>query len=174
MSKLAAINFKKWIDENRHLLKPPVGNQLIWEDRDFIVMVVGGPNSRTDFHVNQGEEFFYQVEGDMILKCIDEGKFVDVPIRAGEIFLLPAGVPHSPQRPANTVGLVLEKKRSETEIDKFEWHCEKCANTLYEESFHLTDIVKQFPPIFERFYSNEEHTTCKACGTQMKKPDAKN
>ena len=174
MSRLAPINFKKWIDDNRHLLKPPVGNRVIWEDREFIVMVVGGPNSRTDYHVNQGEEFFYQVEGDMVLKVIDDGKFVDVPICAGEMFLLPARMPHCPLRPANTVGLVLERKRSQDELDTFEWHCEKCAQTLYEESFHLTDIVKQFPPIFERFYSNDEHTTCKACGTKMMKPNAKN
>lgn len=174
MSRLAPINFKKWIDENRHLLKPPVGNKVIWEDREFIVMVVGGPNSRTDYHVNSGEEFFYQIEGDMVLKVIDDGKFVDVPISAGEMFLLPANMPHSPQRPADTVGLVIEKKRREDELDAFEWHCDKCAEKLYQESFHLTDIGSQFPPIFDRFYSNDDNTTCKKCGTQMKKPNAKN
>jgi 3-hydroxyanthranilate 3,4-dioxygenase len=174
MSRLAPINFKKWIDDNRHLLKPPVGNRIIWEDREFIVMAVGGPNSRTDYHVNQGEEFFYQIEGDMVLKVIDDGKFVDVPICAGEMFLLPSGMPHSPQRPANSVGLVLEKQRGEAELDTFVWHCEKCATKLYEETFHLTDIAKQFPPIFERFYANEDHTTCKSCGTKMTKPNAKN
>lgn len=174
MSRLAPINFKQWIDDNRHLLKPPVGNQVVWEDREFIVMVVGGPNSRNDYHVNQGEEFFYQIEGDMVLKVIDDGKFVDVPIRAGEIFLLPAGMPHSPQRPANTVGLVLEKKRTPDELDTFQWHCQNCATKLYAESFHLTDIVKEFPPIFDRFYASDEHTTCKNCGTKMMKPNAKN
>ena len=104
MGRLSTLNFKKWIDDNRHLLKPPVGNKLIWEDREFIVMVVGGPNKRTDYHVNEGEEFFYQVEGDMVLKVFDEGKLQDVPIKEGEIFLLPPGVPHSPQRPEKTVG----------------------------------------------------------------------
>ena len=114
MSRLQPINFKKWIDEHRHLLKPPVGNQQVWEDREFIVMVVGGPNSRTDFHINEGEEFFYQVEGDINLRVIEDGKPTDLPIREGEIFLLPPRVPHSPQRPAGTVGLVIERKRSES------------------------------------------------------------
>ncbi len=170
MSRLSTINFKKWIDENRHLLKPPVGNRLIWEDREFIVMVVGGPNARTDYHVNNGEEFFYQVEGDITLKVIDEGKQVDIPIKEGEIFLLPGNTPHSPQRPPNTVGLVIERKRLPGEKDGFVWHCPKCSTKLYEEYFTLTDISKQFPPIFERFYASEENTTCKNCGTRMTPP----
>src|ERR671937_3214835 len=98
MPELKPLNFKQWIDEHRHLLKPPVGNAQIWEgDRDFMVTVVGGPNARTDFHVNEGEEFFYQLEGDITLKVQDGGQIVDVPIREGEIFLLPARVPHSPR-----------------------------------------------------------------------------
>lgn len=167
MSRLATINFKKWIDENRHLLKPPVGNKMVWEDREFIIMVVGGPNSRTDYHVNGGEEFFYQVEGDMVLKVIDEGKPMDLPIREGEIFLLPPNTPHSPRRPANTVGLVIERKRNKGELDGFIWHCEKCGEKLYEEFFQLENIVTQFPPIFERFYASEA-SVCKTCGTDAK------
>lgn len=170
MSKLAPINFKKWIDDNRHDLKPPVGNKLVYEDREFIIMVVGGPNSRVDYHVNAGEEFFYQLEGNMTLRIIQDGKPVDMPINEGEIFLLPPRVPHSPRRPANTVGLVVERKRLPGELDGFEWHCEKCGEKLYEETFVLTDIVKQFPPIFDRFYANEEHTTCKSCGSKLAKP----
>lgn len=103
-------NFQQWIDEHRHLLKPPVGNQQVFKGNDdFIVMVVGGPNARKDYHVDDSEEFFFQLEGDMTLKIIEDGRPVDVPIRAGEIFLLPAGVPHSPRRPAGTVGLVVER-----------------------------------------------------------------
>lgn len=170
MGRLSTINFKKWIDENRHLLKPPVGNKLVWEDSDTIVMVVGGPNSRTDYHVNQGEEFFYQVEGDIVLKVIEDGKPVDISIKEGEIFLLPGNVPHSPQRPANTIGLVIERKRVPDELDGFVWYCENCGEKLYDEFFKLTNIVTEFPPIFERFYSNAENCTCKKCGTKMEKP----
>lgn len=165
MSKLATINFRKWIDENRHLLKPPVGNKCIWEDREFIVMVIGGPNKRTDYHVNGGEEFFYQLEGDVVLKIIEDGKPVDVPIREGDILLLPPNTPHSPRRPANTVGLVIERKRRPEELDGFVWLCESCGEKLYEEFFHLTNIETDFPPIFDRFY-NSDASTCPKCGVK--------
>ena len=167
MSKLATINFRKWIDENRHLLKPPVGNKCIWEDREFIVMVIGGPNSRTDYHVNGGEEFFYQVEGDVVLKIIEDGKPVDVPIREGDILLLPPKTPHSPRRPANTVGLVIERKRGADELDGFMWFCENCDEKLYEEFFHLKNIETDFPPIFERFYKSDV-SNCPKCGVKAK------
>lgn len=164
-------SFKGWIKENRHLLKPPVGNQVVYSDNDdFIVMVVGGPNSRKDFHYNETEEFFYQLEGDITLRIIENDKPVDIPIKEGEIFLLPRRVPHSPQRPANTVGLVMEIKRNHGEMDGFMWFCDNCSNKLYEEYFELTDIVKQLPPIMDKFYSSTDLHTCKSCGTIMKKP----
>jgi 3-hydroxyanthranilate 3,4-dioxygenase len=163
-------NFKKWIDDNRHLLKPPIGNQQVYKGNDdFIVMVVGGPNSRKDYHSNEGEEFFYQLEGDIVLKVIDEGKPKDIAIREGEIFLLSAKVPHSPRRPANTIGLVIERYRRDGEMDGFIWHCENCGEKLYEEYAEVTDIVNQLPPIMHRFWSNPENTTCKKCGTVMEK-----
>src|SRR3954471_16514308 len=121
MRDLKAFNFKRWIDEHRHLLKPPVGNKQVFTDSEFIIMVVGGPNSRKDFHVDPGEEFFYQLEGDMVLKTVQHGAHVDVPIRAGDIFLLPPNVPHSPRRPANTVGLVIERTRKADEMEGFIW-----------------------------------------------------
>ncbi|MCC7528608.1 MAG: 3-hydroxyanthranilate 3,4-dioxygenase [Candidatus Melainabacteria bacterium] len=169
MPALLPLNFKAWIEENRSQLKPPVGNKLVWEDREFIIMVVGGPNSRTDYHINAGEEFFYQVEGDIVVRVIEDGKPKDVPIKEGEIFLLPPNVPHSPRRPANTVGLVIERKRRQDEQDGLVWLCDNCDEKLYEERFHLTDIVKQFPPIFERFYESE-NSTCTKCGTQAMAP----
>jgi 3-hydroxyanthranilate 3,4-dioxygenase len=165
MGRLTPINFKKWIDEHRPLLKPPVGNQQVWADRDFMVTVVGGPNARTDFHVNEGEEFFYQLEGDITLRVIDEGQVQDIPIREGEIFLLPPKVPHSPQRPAGTVGLVLERRRQPQEMDAFLWLCPKCGEKLYEESLHVNNLVTQLPPVFEHFYGNPKHCTCQKCGT---------
>ena len=126
------INFKKWIDEHRHLLKPPVGNKCVWDNGEYIVMVVGGPNSRKDYHYNETPEFFYQVEGDMVLKIINEkGEKVDVEIKEGDIYLLPAKVPHSPQRKANTVGLVIEYPRPKGVKDALEWYGEKSGNLLY-------------------------------------------
>ena len=164
-------SFKNWIDENRHLLKPPVGNQVVYkENRDFIVMVVGGPNSRKDFHYNETEEFFYQLEGDITLRIMEEDKAVDIPIREGEIFLLPPKVPHSPQRPANTVGLVMELKRNNNEKDGFMWFCENCGEKLYDEYFELTNIVEQLAPIMDKFYASEELRTCKNCSAIMEKP----
>lgn len=163
-------NFNKWIDDNRHLLKPPVGNQQVYKGNDdFIVMVVGGPNARKDYHYEEGEEFFYQVEGDITLKIIEDGEPKDVEIKEGEIFLLPPRVPHSPQRPANTVGLVMERYRKKGEKDGFLWFCENCGNKLHEEYVELTDIVNQLPPIMERFWSDKKKRTCKVCGTYMEK-----
>ncbi len=163
-------SFKKWIDENRHLLKPPVGNKLVYEDAEFIVMVVGGPNSRKDYHWEEGEEFFYQIEGDITVKVQEDGKAVDVPIREGEIFLLPARVPHNPIRGANTVGLVIERKRREGELDGLLWFCENCNTKLFEEYFQLTDIVNQFQGVFRKFYGSEELRTCNSCGAVMEPP----
>lgn len=167
-------NLNNWIEENRHLLKPPVGNQCVYKDAgDFIVMVVGGPNSRKDFHFNESEELFYQLEGDIVVRVVDEGKIVDMPINAGDMFLLPARVPHSPQRTEGSVGIVVEKKRENKEIDGFLWFCENCNEKLYEEFFELTDIVKQLPPVMERFYADEEKRTCKNCGHVMQPPTPK-
>ena len=176
MSRLIPINFKRWIDEHRHLLKPPVGNQQIWADREFMVTVVGGPNARTDYHINQGEEFFHQIEGDIVLKCVEseansggelEDVFVDVPIAEGEIFLLPPNVPHSPQRPAGTIGLVLERQRRPGELDGFRWYCPGCRAKMYEEFVHVRDLVTQLPPIFQNFYDQPRHSTCKRCGVRV-------
>jgi 3-hydroxyanthranilate 3,4-dioxygenase len=162
---LVAFNFRRWIDEHRHLLKPPVGNRMVFRDSEFIIMVVGGPNSRSDFHVDPGEEFFYQLEGDMLLRTVQGGHVVDLPIREGEILLLPPNVPHSPQRFPDTVGLVIERRRRAGERDGLQWYCDNCERLLYEEFFELTDIEKQFTPVFQRFYANESARRCRHCGT---------
>lgn len=164
MRALKPFNFRAWIDEHREFLKPPVCNRQVFRDSEFIIMVVGGPNSRSDYHDDPGEEFFYQLEGDMILRTMQDGARVDIPIREGEIFLLPARVPHSPQRFANTVGLVIERKRRPDEQDGFLWYCEHCQYPLYAEYLHITDIEKQLPPIFDRFYDSPKHRVCQACG----------
>ncbi len=171
MSQLAAINFKKWIDDHRDVLKPPVGNRCVYtEAQDFIVMVVGGPNARKDFHYNEGEEFFYQLEGDINLRVILDGKPVDIPIREGEIFLLPARIPHSPQRPAKTVGLVIERNRQPGEKDGCMWFCDQCHEKLYEEFFQLEqpkDIVEKLKATLQKFSSSESLRTCDHCGAKL-------
>jgi 3-hydroxyanthranilate 3,4-dioxygenase len=159
-----------WIDDNREHLKPPVCNKQMFEDGEFIVQVVGGPNSRTDYHLDEGPELFYQVEGQMVLKTVQDGEFVDIPIGEGEIFLLPSNLPHSPRRPANTVGLVIERTRRAGERDGFQWYCENCATKLYEEFVEVTNIETQLPPVFDRFFGNVANRTCKTCGTVMPLP----
>lgn len=165
---LPPINFEKWIEENRHLLKPPVGNKAVYRGTDdFIVMVVGGPNARKDFHYNESEELFFQVEGDITVATMQDGKQVDIPVREGEMFLLPAKVPHSPRRPAGSVGLVIEKVRGDDDTDGLMWFCENCGSKLFDEYFHLDDIETQLPPVMDRFFESEENRTCDECGTVM-------
>ena len=126
-------DLRKWVEDHRQDLKPPVGNKAIWDNGGFLVMAVGGPNARTDYHVNPGEEFFYQVQGDIVVKVIDDGKPKDVPIKEGEIFLLPPKVPHSPQRPANTVGVVVEFPKLTTEDHHLRWYCKSCNNIVHAQ-----------------------------------------
>jgi len=163
-------NFKKWIDENRHLLKPPVNNKVVYKDTEFTVMVVGGPNSRKDYHYNESEEFFYQLEGDIIVQIQENGKAVEVPIKEGDIFLLPPKVPHNPRRFENTIGLVIERRRREDEKDGLLWFCEACNEKLHEVYFQLTDIQSQFQTEFKKFYNDENLRTCKSCGSLMQPP----
>ena len=170
MALMPAFNLQAWIDKNRHLLQPPVGNKCLY-DGDFIVMIVGGPNARTDYHWDEGPEFFHQIEGEMVLKVQEDGKARDIPIRAGEIFYLPARVPHSPQRMADSIGLVIERKRLPGEKDGLLWFCERCNHKLYEEFFVLKNIEKDFPAVFDRFYRSADARTCKACGHLNPAPD---
>lgn len=157
------LNLQAWIEEHRHLLKPPVGNKVIHAG-DFIVMVVGGPNQRTDFHWDEGAEWFYQLEGEMVLKIQEDGAVRDIPIRAGEIFLLPPRVPHSPQRMPDSIGLVIERRRLPHENDGLLWYCEACNHLLYETYFPLKNIEADFPPVFDHFYSSRALRTCGQCG----------
>ena len=172
MSKLVSpLNIKAWIEENRDLLKPPVGNKCVWNDGEFIVMVVGGPNNRKDYHYNETPEFFHQLEGDIILKIIENGVVKDIHIREGDIYLLPSKVPHSPQRGANTVGIVIEYPRSTGMEDALEWYCENCNNQLFRAPFVLGNIETDLPIIFDDYYSSKTKCTCLKCGTIMKAPE---
>ena len=164
---LKAFSLQGWIDQNRDKLKPPVGNAQVWEDGEFMVTVVGGPNQRRDYHDDPTEEFFYQLEGDIVLRLIEEpGKPpIEVPVKQGEVFLLPKHIRHSPQRGPNTIGMVVEMPRPEGELDAFEWYCPSCYSLLHRAEMRLKSIVKDLPPVFEKFYSSEEARKCQKCGT---------
>jgi 3-hydroxyanthranilate 3,4-dioxygenase len=161
-------NLKQWIDENRDLLKPPVSNKNLYpEGTDYIVMIVGGPNARKDYHYNETEELFYQLEGDIMVKIQEDGKAVEVPIKAGDMFLLPPKVPHSPIRSANSVGLVIERVRQSNHTDGLMWFCDNCNHKLHETYFPLNNIENDFISRFREFYNSLELRTCKKCGTVM-------
>lgn len=164
------LNLHKWINDNRHLLKPPVSNKVVYKDTNLIIMVVGGPNSRKDYHYNEGEEFYYQLEGDIVVGIQENGKAIDLPVKQGEIFLLPAKEPHQPRRGPNTVGLVIEYQRGAGVKDGLLWFCEKCNTKLYEEYFVLTNIEEQFQKVFAKYYGSVELRTCKKCGHIMEPP----
>ena len=164
---LKAFNLQGWIDQNRDKLKPPVGNAQVWEDGEFMVTIVGGPNQRRDYHDDPTEEFFYQLEGDIVLRLIETPGQppIEVPVKQGEVFLLPKHVRHSPQRGPNTIGMVVEMPRPEGEMDAFEWYCPNCHSLIHRAEVRLKSIVKDLPPLFEKFYSSEESRRCKKCGT---------
>jgi 3-hydroxyanthranilate 3,4-dioxygenase len=166
---IAPFNLQKWIDENRDLLKPPVSNKNLYvQAGDFIVMIVGGPNARKDYHFNESEELFYQIEGDITVRIQHEGKAKDIHIKEGDMFLLPSNIPHSPMRGPNTVGLVIERVRKGTDLqDGLMWFCDNCNNKLHEYRFPLDNIERDFLPRFREFYGSEDHRTCKSCGHVM-------
>jgi len=159
-------NFSGWVESNRHLLKPPVGNKQLFDTpTDMVVMIVGGPNQRVDFHDDPVEEFFFQIEGDMLLKVADRGKIENVVIKAGEVFILPPHVRHSPQRPLEgSVGLVVEGTRRPDDRDAFEWFCFGCGSLVHRVELVITDIVKDLPPLFDAFYSDKVKRRCERCG----------
>lgn len=166
MASLAAFNLMQWIDDHADLLKPPVGNVQIWQDTEFMVTIIGGPNQRTDYHDDPAEEFFYQLKGDMVLRIIEDGKPKDLPLREGEVLLLPPHTRHSPQRPAGSIGMVIERVRraEDKEIDAFEWYCEKCDSKVHRREVFVNDIVKDLPPVFEEYYGDASLRECPECG----------
>ncbi|CAO3659409.1 hypothetical protein G6F70_005998 [Rhizopus microsporus] len=163
---LPPINFPKWLEENGIKLEPPVNNAVLFKGNDTIIMIVGGPNKRTDYHVNETEEFFYQVKGNLLIKVVENGEFKDIHVNEGDMFLLPPKVPHNPIRYANTIGIVVERVRLPHHIDSLRWYCENidCREIVYEESFHCVDLGTQLKPIIERFAASQELRTCKKCG----------
>ena len=145
IKNLKAFNFLGWIEENKEKFKPPVGNAQVWEDGEMMVTVVGGPNNRRDYHDDPTEEFFYQLKGDIFLRLIETpGKPpLEVPIKEGEIFLLPKHIRHSPQRlKEGTIGVVVEMPRPEGSLDGFEWYCQNCHHLVHRAEVKLKSIVQ--------------------------------
>ncbi len=169
MSVMMPFNFTQWIEDNKDKLKPPIANKNMYPlGKDFIVMVVGGPNARKDYHFNETEELFYQIKGDIQVTIQQDGKAVKVPIKEGEMFLLPANIPHSPNRDEGSIGLVIERVRKGTDFrDGLMWFCDSCNHKLFEERFTLNDIEKDFLDVFKKYFNSEEHRTCDKCGTIM-------
>ena len=166
MVNLESTNFPQWIEENKHLLKPPVGNkQMFPTGDDFITMVVGGPNQRTDFHVDPYEEFFYQIKGRLVVNVVTADGPAGVEVNAGEMWVLPRNMPHSPQRGPDSIGLVIERVREPGVLEKFRWYCDNCHEIVHEVELQVTDIVADLPPVFNAFYESEEARTCPKCGT---------
>ena len=161
-------NLNQWIEENRSLLKPPVGNKNLYpEGTDYIVMIVAGPNARKDYHYNETEELFYQLEGEITVRIQEDGKAVDIPLKAGDMYLHPPKVPHSPIRSEGSIGLVIERVRKPEHTDGLMWFCDNCNNKLHDTYFPLTNIENDFLPRFKEFYGSEELRTCKSCGHTM-------
>lgn len=173
MARPQSFSLKGWIDEHRHLLKPPVGNTIIYDDADIMVMIIGGPNHRNDYHVNPTEEFYHQLEGDMLLKVIEEdGTRRDIPIKQGDVLMLPPNMPHSPIRKAETVGMVIEYTRPIGENDHIRWYCDNCLEIVHDAQFYLTNLATQIKPVLEEFYGDESLRTCKKCSTVKEIPTA--
>ncbi|MBG0826715.1 3-hydroxyanthranilate 3,4-dioxygenase [Planomonospora sp. ID67723] len=163
---IAPIDLTAWIDEHAHLLKPPVANKVLFEEAgDFIVMIVGGPNARTDFHIDPYEELFYQIRGNMHVDIMTPDGPETVHVREGQMWLLPANTPHSPQRPEEgSIGLVVERIRPEGVLERFRWYCQECDSVVHDVELQVSDIVTDLPPIFQAFYDDEKARTCEKCG----------
>lgn len=158
------LNLQKWIAENHNLLKPPVNNYCIHRG-GFTVMIVGGPNERTDYHVNQTPEYFHQLKGHMCLKVVDEGEFRDIIINEGDSFLLPPNTPHNPVRFADTIGLVVEQDRPESVMDEIRWYCRSCKEIVHQKQFYCSDLGIQVKDAILAFDADIDARTCKNCGT---------
>ena len=163
MKPLRAFDLWKWIGDNREAFEPPVGNKVIWEDSQFTAMIVRGPNARRDFHVDPSDEIFYMLRGDMVLEYMEDGRREQV-IRQGEMLLVPARMPHSPHRPADTWGLVVEVKRKPDETESLLWFCERCDARLHVVTMHVADIERELKAAIEAFDASLALRTCRACG----------
>jgi 3-hydroxyanthranilate 3,4-dioxygenase len=164
MKPLLAFDLWRWVEDNRHAFEPPVGNKVIWEDSQFTAMIVRGPNARRDFHVDPSDEIFYMLRGDMVLEYMEQGRRRQQVLREGGLLLVPALTPHSPHRPADTWGLVVEVKRRPDQTESLLWFCERCDTRLHEVTMHVADIERELKVAIEGFDGSLALRTCSACG----------
>jgi 3-hydroxyanthranilate 3,4-dioxygenase len=169
---LPPINLGKWIEQHRHEMKPPVSNKYLYDGEDFFVMIINGPNARNDFHQTNSEEFFYQLKGDIVVRIVEDGKIKDIPVHEGETFFIPGNVPHSPTRPPNTLGLVVERRRPPGELEHLQFYCDNCHALVEDIEFDCKDIVEHFRQAMEDFWADPKRSTCRNCGTRVTKPKA--
>jgi 3-hydroxyanthranilate 3,4-dioxygenase len=167
---LPPINLMKWVEQHRHEMKPPVSNKYLYDGEDFFVMLINGPNARNDFHQTNSEEFFHQLQGDIVVRIVEDGKIKDVPVRQGETFFIPGNVPHSPTRPPNTLGLVVERRRPPGETEHLQFYCDNCHALVEDIEFDCKDIVVHFRQAMEDFWADPKRSTCGNCGTRVTKP----
>jgi 3-hydroxyanthranilate 3,4-dioxygenase len=160
----------KWVEQHRHEMKPPVSNKYLYDGEDFFVMLINGPNARNDFHQTNSEEFFHQLQGDIVVRIVEDGKIKDVPVRQGETFFIPGNVPHSPTRPPNTLGLVVERRRPPGELEHLQFYCDNCHALVEDIEFDCKDIVVHFRQAMEDFWADPKRSACKNCGTRVTKP----
>lgn len=171
MAETTPIHLMDWIQKNQQLFRPPVANKEVFPESEFIFQIIRGPNARNDFHIDPGDEIFYQLKGDITLAYIDAaGKRREVRLREGEVFLCPAGRPHCPIRPADTWGLVIERKRHPDELDRLAWFCEGCGARLHEVAFSCANIETELREAIQAFNASEALRTCKQCGAVLPVP----
>jgi len=171
MANIAPLHLMKWIEENQGHFSGPVANKEVFPESEFIYQIVRGPNARNDFHIDPGDEIFYQLKGDITVRCIDEtGNPRDITVREGEVMLCRAGTPHCPIRPADTWGLVIERKRKSDELDKLAWFCERCGGQLHEATFSVANIEVELLEVIKKFNASEALRTCRKCGAVLPVP----
>ena len=164
------INLENWIEENREKFKPPVSNCYLYDGRDFFVMVIKGPNARNDFHLVDSEEYFYQLKGEIKVRVREGDRIVDHIVREGETFFIPPNVPHSPQRPPDTIGVVVERRRPPGEKEHVIFYCQNCGALVDDIHFDCADIVEHFSQAMLDFWNDDKRRTCNKCGAKVEKP----
>jgi len=170
MGNIAPVHLMRWIEENKAAFSGPVANKEVFPESEFIYQIVRGPNARNDFHIDPGDEIFYQLKGDITVRCIEAGKLRDITVREGEVMLCRAGTPHCPIRPPDTWGLVIERKRRTDERDGLAWFCERCGAKLHETTFSVSNIEVELRQAIQTFNANETLRTCRKCGAVLPVP----